>query len=97
MEGAGCHGARCHGASARRYAARRNVRNWHRTSTPIRAPSHPGTWHVAPYNPAVTQASQLSPELAQGLLQLEVLNEPDELTKDEFQIMKRHVVDGCDA
>src|SRR5206468_1684092 len=26
---------------------------------------------------------------------LEVLNEPDKLTKDEFEIMKRHVVDGA--
>jgi HD-GYP domain-containing protein (c-di-GMP phosphodiesterase class II) len=30
------------------------------------------------------------------LLQLEVLNTPDRLTKDELEIMNRHVVDGCD-
>ena len=26
---------------------------------------------------------------------LEVLNKPDKLTRDEFDIMKRHVVDGA--
>src|SRR5256712_10206758 len=37
----------------------------------------------------------LMPEIGKGHTPLDVLNKPDKLTKDEFDVMKRHVVDGA--
>src|SRR2546428_13481 len=37
----------------------------------------------------------LMPEIGKGHTPLDVLNKPDKLSKDEFEIMKRHVVDGA--